>query len=198
MDDKTRIRLKKLDNLVKKKSLKEKSGHDYSHAKRVTSLAIKIARNKKNVDYETLIASCLIHDLKGIHEKKNLVKILKQTDFDKGKTEKIWGAVRQFRHIGKGSGKDFKKTIESEIFMDADNLEAMGSIGIVRAISFGNAHNFPIFKSEKDGIDDSMYGTIKSITSWNKSLFTKEAKKMAKDRIKIMNLFLRNIEREFR
>jgi len=192
MYDKTKLR--KLESWVKKKSLEEKSGHDYEHAKRVTNLALVLAKKYKNIDYEVLISSCLVHD---IHEKKEIPKILKELKFDREKTEKIKEIIVQFRHIGKKPKEGFKKSIEAEIFMDADNLEALGGIGITRAIFFGRSKNFPVFKSKEDSLNDSIYGTIKELTNWYKFMFTKKAKRIGKKRTKIMKLFLGNIEKEF-
>lgn len=187
-------RLKKLESWVKKKSSKEKSGHDYEHVKRVTNLALVLAKKYKNIDYELLIASCLTHD---VPEKKDVIKILQELKFSEEKIEKIKSVIVQFRHIGKKPKGSFKKSIESEIFLDADNLDALGGIGIIRAISFGQSKNFPIFKSKKDSLNDSIYGTIKELTHWEKSMFTKKAKRIGKKRTKIMKLFLKNIEKEF-
>lgn len=187
-------RLKKLENWVKKKSLKEKSGHDYEHAKRVTNLALVLAKEYKSIDYEVLISSCLVHD---IYEKKEIIKILKELKFNKEKIEKIKDVTIQFRHIGKKPKEGFRKSIEAEILMDADNLEALGGIGITRAIFFGRSKNFLVFKSKEDSLNDSIYGTIKELTHWEKSMFTKKAKRIARKRTKIMKLFLKNIEKEF-
>lgn len=189
-----KLKLKKLENWVKNKSLKEKSGHDYEHAKRVTKLALILAKKYKNIDYEVLISSCLIHDTQ---KKGEAYKILKQLEFSKEEINKIKEVATQFRHIGKKPKKGFKKSIESEIFLDADNLDALGGVGITRAISFGQSKNFPIFKSKEDSLNDSIYGTIKELIHWEKSMFTKEAKKIARKRTKIMKLFLKNIEKEF-
>ena len=194
MDVQTKEMLKKLDKWVKEKSLKEKSGHDYSHAKRVEKIALNLAKDFKNIDYEVLIASCLIHDT---YEKNKTPKILKNLGFEKEKIQKINKIVIQFRHIGKKPKEKFVKSIESEIFLDADNLDAMGSIGISRAIAFGTSRGFPLFKSKDDSLNDSIYGTIKEIIKWKDSMHTKEAKKMAKKRMRIMKKFLQNMEKEF-
>ena len=187
-------KLKKLESWVKKKSLKEKSGHNYEHVKRVTNLSLVLAKEYKNIDYELLIASCLTHD---VPEKKEVVKILQKLKFSEEKIEKIKNVIVQFRHIGKKPKEGFKKSLESEIFLDSDNLDALGGIGITRAISFGQSKNFPLFKSKEDSLNDSIYGTIKELTNWYKSMFTKKAKRIGKKRTKIMKLFLKNIEKEF-
>ena len=157
-------------------------------------MALILAKEYKNIDYELLIASCLTHD---VPEKKDVIKILQKLKFSEEKIEKIKNIIVQFRHIGKEPKEDFKKSIESEIFLDADNLDALGGIGITRAIFFGLSKNFPVFKSKEDYLNDSMYGTIKEIINWEKSMFTKKAKRIGKKRTRIMKLFLKNIEKEF-
>ena len=200
MNDEIKRRLRKLEYWVKKESVNEKSGHDYWHAKRVTNVALSLAKDYDGIDYEVLISSCLIHDVyeNYIGKNYNIEKILGQIGFDKEKIEKIKEIIIQFRYIGKKPKKPFKKTVESEIFLDADNLDALGGIGIIRAISFGLSKNFPIFKSKKDSLNDSIYGTIKDLINWDKSMFSKKAKKIGKERTKVMKLFMKNIENEFR
>ena len=200
MNKETKRRLKKLGDWVKKECLGEKSGHDYGHAKRVTNLALFLAKDYKNIDYEVLTASCLVHDVYGNYKNKkyDMKKILGRIGFSKEIINKIMDVIIQFRHIGKKPKKPFKKTIESEIYEDADNLDALGGIGIIRAVSYGQFKNFPVFKSKKDKLNDSTYGTIKELITWHKSMFTKKAKKIGKERTKIMKLFLKNIENEFR
>src|SRR3989344_5231363 len=98
MENNTRERLKKLDATVRKLSSKEKSGHDYSHVKRVEKNALDLAKDYPKIDRGALIAACLIHDLK---KEDNCEKVLKQVGFNQEDTTKIKDIAIQFRHIGK-------------------------------------------------------------------------------------------------
>src|SRR3970282_1249489 len=140
-------------------------------------------KDYKSINYEVLIASCFIHD---VYEKNKTLKVLRKIGFSNENITKIIDIAVQFRHIGKGSKKNFKKSTESEIFLDADNLDALGSIGIARAVSFGLSKGFPLFNSKKDSLNDSVYGTVKELTTWKKAMFTKKARIIAKKRIGIM------------
>lgn len=53
-------------------SCMEDSAHDKEHVYRVLYNALDIAKTESNVDYNILIASCLLHDTSG----KNNLKIL--------------------------------------------------------------------------------------------------------------------------
>ena len=77
-------------------------------------------------------------------------------------------------------------------------MDALGSIGISRAVSFGMAKGFPLFKSKNDSLNDSIYGTIKELTTWDKAMFTNKAKRIARERIKTMKKFMKSLEEEFK
>ena len=72
----------------------------------------------------------------------------------------------------------------------------MGSIGIIRMILFSANQKIPYFKSKSDKLNESFYGNIKFLLDWHKKMLTSEGKKLAKERTKILKIFLRQIEKE--
>jgi uncharacterized protein len=186
---------------------KDLSGHDFKHAKRVLKIALKIAKHYKNLDYGVLTSACWLHDIsykRGFVKNHHLVsaqdseEILQKAGFSKDKIKKIKIAIED--HVGqtaKPVRKNSELQIESKILRDADNIDALGKIGIERQISFCKSHNIPLFKSKKDKFNDSAYGGIKEIIHWADNMLTKEGKMLAKQQVKVMKSFLRKLEKKY-
>lgn len=197
-----------LKDFVKKELEKDKSGHDTEHTFRVLNNAKRILKEFPLADKEIVTASCLLHDIaipsKGskqhnITGSEMAEQILKEFKFPK---EKIAGVKESILfHCPHGDKSHSKipeeRTIEENILIDSDNLDALGAIGIKRMVDFCTSHNIPFFKSKEDKFDESFYGSLKKITEWQEDLFTEEAKKIGKQRIKIMQDFLVQIEKEY-
>ena len=101
-------------------------------------------------------------------------------------------------HAGniKKETSDKNLSIEARILRDADNIDAFGAIGLIRMISFCRDNNFPLFKSKEDWLNESVYGGVRAVISWQKSMLTKEGKILGEKRIRIMEQFLNELERE--
>lgn len=196
----------KLDNLVKDSLKEDKSGHDYAHSQRVMKIALNLAKYYDNIDYDILVASCFLHDISyrnGFIKDHNLVsagyapEFLKKISFPEEKIAEVQIVIED--HVGimvKSIRKNSELRIESKILRDADNIDALGSIGLIRMISFCAYKQFPYFTSKKAGFNDSVYSGIKALTSWPEKMLTPEGKKLARDRLKIMFDFLNEMEKE--
>jgi uncharacterized protein len=201
------INWKKLHSYVKTNLKDDKTGHDYEHTKRVLMIALEIAENCSWVDYDVLVASCLLHDiayregvvknhhLKGAEDSESILRFL---GFNELKIKKIKDAIEDHGcHIGKPVRKNEELQIESKILRDSDNIDALGAIGLARQISFCASQGIPIFKSKEDIFNQSMYGGVKEIITWADKMLTVSGKKIAEKRVQIMKDFLRQIEEEF-
>ena len=92
------------------------------------------------------------------------------------------------------------KDIESKILQDADNLDAIGSIAIIRSFRYGSAHKMPDYLPDKPfyfsdyGEDVNDASTIHHL--YNKSLRlgeylnTASARKLARKKTKIVKDFI--------
>jgi len=198
---------KKLDKLVKNNLKKDKTGHDYKHTLRVLNNCLELARSSKKVDYDVLVASCLLHDIsykKGYVKNHHLVgareakKILTKMNFPKNKIKRAIVAIED--HVGNVSrairkNKDLQ--IESKILRDADNLDALGKIGLERQVSFCKSRGIPFFKSKEDKFNQSAYGGVKEIIKWADRMLTPKGKRIGKQRTKVMKLFLKKVEEKY-
>jgi uncharacterized protein len=197
----------KLNSIVMGALKNDKSGHDYVHSIRVLEQAKKIAQHYQNVDSEVLTAACLLHDIafrdgwvKDHHltGAKLAKSILEEISFPKSKIQLVQIAIED--HVGnieKPIRKDSELLIESKILRDSDNLDALGSIGLIRMISFCIANNIPYFKSMEDGWDESIYGGVKTLLTWPSKMLTPEARKIAETRLPVMKDFLKQLEKEY-
>ena len=196
--------IEKLKKIVKQKTSKEKSGHGFDHAIRVLKNAEEISKDY-NIDEEVLFAACLLHDIsvnkKGIKKHhitgaKEARKILDKIKFPKEKTAKVVRAIENHvRKFAKPPLPDDKISIETKILVDSDDLDALGSIGLIRMINFSTSQNYPLVSKEK-GLDKSLYGNTKFLLTYPSKMFTKKGKKLAKKRTKIMKKFLKELEKE--
>jgi uncharacterized protein len=189
---------KKIDKIVYDRLHDEKSGHDYSHVKRVFSNAMIIAKSEKKVDYDILKAACLLHDITMINPKTHHVessitagKILKDMNISDNNILKIQHCIiNHNRNFGKEKPLPKSKlSIEAKILVDADNIDALGSIGIVRMIQFSTRQGVPLFHSKNDKLDTTLYGNMKFMINISNKMLTVSGTKLAKTRVKVMNDF---------
>jgi uncharacterized protein len=199
--------LKEIENYVRESLKEDKSGHDYLHVMRVLKNALKISKNYPNADLEILSISCLLHDIafkdRGVREHhlagaKQAELILRNFHFPEDKIKKIKVVIED--HCGNISApirKNSELCIESKIMRDADNIDALGSIGIIRQIAFCTANKIPFFKSKEDIFNESVYGGMKEIITWADKMLTPEGKKIGEQRVPIMKDFLKQLEMEY-
>ena len=98
-------------------------------------------------------------------------------------------------------------SIETRILQDADNLDAIGSIGIIRTFKYGFVHGVPDYISNipltqnaiyYDNIDPStIHHIYNKLMRIDKNLNTITAKKLSIDRMKIVSLFFDEFIREW-
>lgn len=134
--------VKQIIKFIKRKHISFEN-HDYSHVFKVTRYAIRIGKSmKKEIDPFILICSCLFHDigrtiniptLQGLHgiQGANLAnEYLDVIDIKEDIREKIRNAI--FTHSITSIIKP--KSTEAKILFDADAIDRLGYIGILRGI----------------------------------------------------------------
>lgn len=118
--------------------------HDIEHVYRVERLAKRIAEDE-GVDLETMEAAALLFDVARDLEDKGKVadhaqagaliakEILIKIGFPKNKIKKVTHAILVHRK----SADNPVETIEDKILQDADYLDALGAIAVMRATASG-------------------------------------------------------------
>jgi len=203
-----------------------RSAHDLAHIIRVYNICLRLAKNKK-VDIQVLQAAALLHDIArekenndktgkidhAVESAKMASPILKNLDFSNEKIKHIQECIVSHRY----KTENEPKTIEAKILFDADKLDVTGAIGIARAFAWvgqNNAHIYrkaDIKKYAKENTGGKINGRIRDNTKHspqieyetkNKFLcdkmFTPEAKKICKKRMKFFKNFLDVLEKEIK
>ncbi len=203
--------INKLEKEIKSMFHSESSGHDIYHLRRVLNLALHL-QEKEGGDKKVIAISAFLHDIHRIIQNETdkycspkdslskIKQICKNIKISKHKLSKILHCIEfheeyNFSKIGKTAND-----IETLILQDADNLDAIGAIGIARAFAYGGANKIPIWVPEKplisqhfdeSSIDHSeIHHFYSKLLRLNNNMNTKTALKMAKERHKFMEHYL--------
>ena len=134
-------------------SCMEDSAHDQEHIYRVLYHALEIAGEEVAVDYDVLIAACLLHDI-GRKEQfadptlchalvgaEKAYRFLMTNGFDEDFSQKVKHCIQTHR---------FRKSMQPEslevkILFDADKLDVTGALGIARTLMYKGNVAEPIY-----------------------------------------------------
>ena len=197
--------------------------HDIHHLDRVCNNALYINKIENNDDNtETIILSTYLHDFHRLCKKTETDNKLKKIEdshqliydfFEKNplyknhynKTISAISATDKYTFSNNQSGNQ-DINIVSKILSDADNLEALGAIGVARAFSFGQWINEPIYNPEIPLIDKEYSLTAKThsvlhhfyekLLKLENEFHTSTAKRLAKERIKFMENYISTFFKE--
>lgn len=208
---------KKLLKLVEPELEKLDVAHQVGHSFRVYKNCEEIARGYKNVNLKVLYAASLLHDIGQIINKYNehshdsielAEKFLEKVGFPKDNYELVREAIKKHDdYIWVSKHSSIKpKSLEARIFQDADRIESMGAIGIIRQFLFAGKHGKKIYDHNKKSRPDLIYGgnisAIHTIRDHEMKIYkhfnTSAAKKIAKGRHEFMEEFLKQFFKEWK
>jgi uncharacterized protein len=194
-------------------SCMEDSAHDAEHIYRVLYNALQIARDEENVNYDILIAACLLHDI-GRKEQfadpslchaavgaQKAWRFLTENGFAPDFAEAVAHCIRTHR---------FRKamppqTVEAKILFDADKLDVTGAIGIARTLMYKADMAEPLYHVLPDGrisdgtedLGPSFFREYKfKLEKMYDRFYTKTGEAMARQRRKIAADFYESLYRE--
>lgn len=170
------------------------SGHDYFHAIRVYNNAKKILSktiddnvNDKIVLLSTLLHDCVDHKLFGedkINEQITKIKKLLAEDYSSFEIKEIIEIIQSISY-----SKNIKlDNINAQIVSDADRLDAIGAIGIIRTIEYG-ASKKRKFDDKTDNCTINHF--YEKLLKLKDLMYTAEAKKIAIKRHEFLEMFLK-------
>lgn len=193
------------------------SAHDLSHLDRVAGLT-RVLANAEGGDLDIALLSVYLHDFHRIIERREHIEHVSTeqawemtTDYlnDLDVPAEQWSQVRQIieqtSSYSFGQGLAPTWSVEAAIVHDADNLDAIGAIGIARAFAYGGALDEPLWRSDVDPSPDYKPGKTSSVIAhFYEKLFRLEAdmltatgKAMARDRTEVMQQFVRTFLTEW-
>jgi uncharacterized protein len=204
--------IKQLEKEVKELFSKDTSGHDIYHLKRTLNVALTI-QEKEGGDRLIIGISAFLHDVHRIIQKETgkfctpkdslpkVKDILDKVELTDEQKRKILHCI-EFHEEYNFSKEGNKVTdIETLIIQDADNLDAIGAIGIARAFSFGGTYKIPIWipempfnredycESEPDLSE--IHHFYSKLLKLKDNMNTKTGKNLAEERHKFMELYLK-------
>lgn len=202
-------------DFVRKKLSGESSGHDWWHIVRVWNNAKFIGKSEK-ADLFVVELAALLHDIADwkFHGRDETAgaKVAKEW------LEKLRVDPAVINHVYeiiatssfKGAKVKFKmKSLEGRVVQDADRLDAIGAIGIGRTFAYGghtgremyNPNIKPILHETADQYKNNVSNTInhfyEKLLLLKDLMNTKTAKKIALERHKFMEEFLKRFYKEW-
>lgn len=137
----------------------DQTGHGIDHTIRVVKLAEKILATEPQADPLITLASAYLHDTiddKVVADetkaKAELHQFLQRLELSDATIESIFLIIDNLSFSKGLSGEGMALSIEGKIVQDADRLEALGAIGILRTAYFGGGHGHPIFDESRHPI----------------------------------------------
>lgn len=178
---------------LSKKYSEASNSHDLEHTIRVTYTCIEIG-DQLNADMDVLIIAALFHDLGRPYEEKTgqchaeigaeMAKdFLLANNYD-DLIEPVTKAIYSHRY----SKNIEPESLEGKILQDADMLDALGSIGLYRTISYSVENNRDLKESKHH-----FYEKLLLLPS---RMHFKITKKLALERVQLLKLYVNRLEEE--
>ncbi|SDL68243.1 HD domain-containing protein [Sediminibacillus halophilus] len=192
------VQLRQIEAFVYQKFCKEGTGHDFSHMKRVASMACQLA-DRENADKRVSEAAGWLHDITDdklvddpAASKLELIQFLKKIGIREEERIAIDEAIAD---VSYRNGHKQPKTLEGQIVQDADRLDAIGAVGIARAFAFGGAHGRLIHEEGND--QTTIQHFYEKLLLLKDLMNTDSAAMIAKERHEFMKDFLRQFHLEW-
>lgn len=189
------------------------TAHDKEHVYRVLYNALEIAQTETDVNYDVLIAVCLLHDIgrkeqfenpalcHAIAGSEKAYQFLLANGFEESYAEQVKQCIKTHRYR-----KDNPpQSLEAKILFDADKLDAIGAVGIARTLLYKGFVTEPLYTMLPDGsVSTGENDTAPSFFQEYKyklenlysKLYTEKAAAIAKERQHIAVEFYNSLYRE--
>lgn len=187
--------------------------HDFWHADRVRRYALQIAE-KVACDHEILEAAALLHDVgykdhDDDHKNHHLygMKIaeewLPQIGFPDHKVSNVVEAIRLHDDYHNGVNAETTDHAEVLIIQDADKIDTMGAVGIVRLAYYFGEKGYPIYndvpapETDEIWLNHSVPDQLRrdEMTKWDNLNF-EYSREISRERNEFLKLFYDKLIRE--
>jgi len=191
-----------------------RGSHDWDHTERVLELCLRIGRKEK-ADLGVLRLAAVLHDIgreeedrsggRLCHGQRGAVlagEILARRSVDSATTDRVAHCIEAHRFRG---GRR-PESLEAMVLFDADKLDSIGAVGIGRAFLFAGEvgarlHDpaVDVSKTKPYTRDDTAYREfLVKLSCVKDRLFTREGRRIARERHRFMVEFFRRLTRETR
>lgn len=172
--------------------------HDYNHIKLVVSLAISLAKKEgiyKQRDLFHIIMGALLHDYgdskysnedQGLLIKNYLKRFKGLKEYDKKEIIRIASNTSLSKEKDDNYNKNGKRNLKLYIIQDADRINSLGSIGIMRYISFN------IINKKETSFNEIIITMEKRTLKIKRFLKTESGIKIANKNLKLIKNFIEN------
>lgn len=189
------------------------TAHDKEHIYRVLYNALEIAKAEKNVNYDILIAACLLHDIGRKEQFENpalchaiiggekAYQFLLDHGFDTFFAEQVKQCIKTHRYRKNNP----PQSLEAKILFDADKLDAAGATGIARTLLYKGIVSEPLYSVLPNGvvstgdndITPSFFQEYKyKLENLYSNFYTEKATAIAKERQNISIEFYKSLYQE--
>lgn len=185
--------------------------HDFAHVERVLSNCLSIGR-KEGVNLDILIPAALLHDIVNVPKSSpdrirasqlaadKAFAVLIEHNYSEEDARSISQVILEHSY----SAGHQPSSLESAVLQDADRLDAMGAIGIMRTVSCGTHFQSQYYNPEDPfadhrELDDSKFlidHFFEKLLKLEPMMNTAEGKARARARTQYMRDFLENLKAE--
>lgn len=205
--------IQKIRPLIEAKFKEEYSGHDISHLERTMKMALYI-QSKEGGDKIVIGISAFLHDIHRIMQcnlnryvsprdsLSEVESILNITGLNRNLKQRILHCIEFHEEYNWNNSLNKKENIETLILQDADNLDAMGAMGVARTFLYGGAYKILIYNDkipleinnkyiEDNGTKESLiHHFYHKLIKLDDNMNTETAKYISKKRLKFMMNYL--------
>lgn len=189
------------------------TAHDKEHIYRVLYNALEIAKAEKNVNYDILIAACLLHDIGRKEQFENpalchaivggekAYQFLLDHGFDTFFAEQVKQCIKTHRYRKNNP----PQRLEAKILFDADKLDVAGATGIARTLLYKGIVSEALYSVLPNGvvstgdndITPSFFQEYKyKLENLYSNFYTEKATAIAKERQNISIEFYKSLYQE--
>jgi len=211
--------IEQLENAVRDMFQSESSGHDLAHLKRVHNLAMTL-QAKEGGERLVIGTAAFLHDVHRAIGKEaghfvspedslpKIEELLEGLGLSDKQKEHILHCVKFHEEYSFSENGKTVEDIETLIVQDADNLDAIGAIGVGRTFAYGGAHGVSMWEPDiafdrekyEENIDDpsTVHHFYSKLFRLKDNMHTETAKQMADSRHKYMEGFLEEFFAEWK
>ncbi|MFW6152827.1 MAG: HD domain-containing protein [Halobacteriota archaeon] len=183
---------------VRPHMIDDASGHDMHHVWRVFRLGVRIA---DELDADEVVVGCaaLTHDLHRVLDEGTgcdpeetiplVERLLEEAGLATERIAAVSLCVASHDDLGFKGEDPQPATLEAEILRDADNLDAMGAMGIARTFAFGGVYGTPMWDHEGHTYSQ-LYHFEDKLLRLRDELHTEPARRLASERHRFLETFV--------